>query len=117
MKFKLLIIITIISIISFNCQGPIGLTGPQGPKGNKGDKGNSANFYSSQGILYESKLIDNNHWDIYLDWINDTTIIQCWIRQGAGYMWVKPIWYMSPGCIRIINNFNSQYEYIITGIN
>lgn len=77
----------------------------------------SPDFYSAQDILYESQIVENDYWDINLNWIKEDLIIQCWVRIGPGYMWITPEWYLSNRYIRIKNNSYFQYEYLITGIS
>ena len=103
MKCFLFILISLVIVGCSNLKGDEGPVGPQGDDGNPGP----GSFYVTEGILYSSaKSPDGDWWDIDLShWnLNDSAVLQCWVRQGAGYMWKEPNWYWSTTYVRILDD-------------
>jgi len=84
-------------------------------------KGNPGKFTIKQGILYAGDTTSEGNWDIVVSAIDDSSVVQCLVRQNQGYMWMTPTWCLSKDnyYVRIIRNLTAVigYEYQITVIN
>lgn len=92
----------------------------QGPAGEDGEDGADQRIYIRSGVLYPADLEDNTtnlngYWDISYFAITDSSIVDVLVRQGAGFMWQHPVFYVSTtnAYVRISNNSFANYEYRI----
>lgn len=89
-----------------------------GPRGEAGEDG-VGKVYQQTGILYSTTMDTvSDSWDVPCWFADDSTIVQVYVRAGAGHMWSEPTWFRSDGWVRI---FDDQWadpsdEYIITGM-
>ena len=108
----------LLAMLIVSCTGPMGPGGPMGPEGPEGQTGTSGEFHIKTGILYAAdKTEDREFWDIPWFHITDSSLVQVWVRQGSGYMWQAPKWYITfegDWYIRIFDDANTDaaYEYM-----
>ena len=121
-------VLTLFVAVMLGCEGeqgepgPMGPQGPVGPVGPAGPAGSSLYVDKYGGILYAADRDSaGNWWNKYFV-ADDTALVQVWVRQGAGFMWIEPTWYFSQSAtmqwfkaVRIFQGTNCQpgYEYMI----
>jgi hypothetical protein len=108
------VISLICSVLLMNC-----MVGPEGRDGKDGVDGKDITVYNSTGILYSTDQTAEtgkmSYWDVTNYNIAEKSIVQVYVRQGSGFMWVTPLWYLSSSYVRIFDNdlVDPGYEYKI----
>lgn len=100
-------------------QGPAGSDGSNGTSGSNGRDGQSVVLSSWNGVLFASQEVVEpgvlSYWDIDSSIIRDDRIITVHVRQGAGFMWKEPTWFLASGYVRITDDekADANWEYKI----
>jgi hypothetical protein len=95
-----------------------------GEDGKDGRDGQDAKSFVYTGVLYAADTSMNGasvYWDKTIYTLTDSSIVNVWVRQGSGYMWQDPTWYIEPKShyLRIIDDekTNPSYEYKVVVSN
>lgn len=93
--------------------------------GEDGKDGRDAETSVYTGVLHSSDTTVNGsavYWDKYIWALSDSSVVNVWVRQGGGYLWQPPTWYVKTGglgYVRIIDDEKVEpaYEYKIVVAN
>lgn len=91
-----------------------------GEDGKDGEDGSGYQAFVYTGVLYESEQSKDGaalYWDKIYGNLTERSLVSVYVRQGSGYMWQEPTWYLSNtgNYIRIVDDAitNPAYEFKI----
>ncbi len=92
------------------------MAGEDGDDGKDGADGLSRGQKAYTGVLYSADAktqASGTYWDLTYFSLTDSSIVSVFVRQGSGFMWQIPTWYLGDAYVRILDDekVSPAYEY------